>query len=128
MGTQLPDLDYRTIYVQTPSGLSVGKRVRTRLMDFFMPTSDRAVHYISNDAKVNPSTGVPYNHFMRKLPEMNIAAMIVAAYQNQRPKATAQAQGFPYKLKATGLVDPVEIIRYQNTYNHFISNDVRVVP
>lgn len=128
MGTQLPDLDYKTIYVPTPTGLTPGQRVRTVLMNFVMPGSDTAIHPTSNDAKIDHRTGHVYNHFMRKLPEIDIAAMIIASYQNQRPKATAQAQGFPYKLKATGLVNAAEIIQFQNTHNHFISDDVRVVP
>lgn len=108
--------------------LAPGERKRSPLMTPLIPRSDLSVRFLSDVAKDNDVTGQPEHGYYRTFANVEVAQILIGQYQHRTPESSAPASAFPYALKATGFINPYEIMRHQQDKGYFVSDDVRIIP
>lgn len=97
------------------------------LMTPLMSIREHMPKFLSPVAKEN-ADGTPAQEYEKLLPPTDVAAVFISQYQNQTPNATAGREGFPYKLKAVGRVNAMDIFNRAGQPGEIVSTTVQVVP
>lgn len=105
----------------------VERHTTSVLMSPLMMERERIPRMLSNVAKVNPQ-GYPEQSFKRTLPEIDVTAAILAQSQMQPVNGAAPANNFPYKLRAVGRVNGMDIFNRAGQPGELVSLTGQIVP
>lgn len=125
-----PDMEFRGRYVyESGVGLREVARVVTgtlmkpiRTARWFTPRG------LSPVAKIDAASGLPLDSYDHKLPHPAIAATLIAQHQGQTPTASGSAAAFPFKLRAIGRVNGMQIYLRGGQPGEMLSDTVAIVP